>query len=234
MRWIVLFAMAVLPLSQGFAQSQNWLLDKLPQDAVAQGVVAQEADMAGRKALKIELTPQVVRSGPGRGGYGDEPTYLALPIDFGNGTLEIDLYGKLNGQGADVARAFIGLVFRAAADRSSFEALYLRPTNGRKANPGKPRDQRAVQYFHYPDGKFDRLRKDFPYGRYEAGADIDQNEWITLRLEIQGASLKAFVNNKLELVVPDMKYGSGRRGQIGLWVDIGTEGYFSNLRISQP
>ena len=37
----------------------------------------------------------------------------------------------------------------------------------------------AVQYFAYPDWKFDRLREEFPDGRYEAGADIGPDEWIT-------------------------------------------------------
>ena len=70
------------------------------------------------------------------------------------------------------ARAFIGLALRTDADRRSFESVYFRPTNGRMLNPGAPRDKRAIRYFAYPDWKFDRLRRDFPDGRYESGADI--------------------------------------------------------------
>jgi hypothetical protein len=57
-----------------------------------------------------------------------------------------------------------------------------------------PRDQRAVQYFAYPDWKFDRLRQEYPDGRYEAGADIGPDEWITLRIDIDGTRLTAAVN----------------------------------------
>jgi hypothetical protein len=33
-------------------------------------------------------------------------------------------------------------------------------------------DKRAIQYFAYPDWKFDRLRKEYSDGRYESGTDI--------------------------------------------------------------
>jgi len=33
------------------------------------------------------------------------------------------------------------------------------------------------------------------------------------------------------LTVEDLKLGPAARGAVGLWVDIGTEGYFANLRI---
>jgi hypothetical protein len=39
-------------------------------------------------------------------------------------------------------------------------------------HPPSPRDQRAIQYFAYPDWKLDRLREQYPDGNYEAGADI--------------------------------------------------------------
>jgi hypothetical protein len=41
-----------------------------------------------------------------------------------------------------------------------------------EVQPTEPSGQRAVQYFAYPDWKFDRLREEFPDGRFEAGADI--------------------------------------------------------------
>jgi hypothetical protein len=213
-------------------QAQDFPLDALPPGAVARDVVASAAHIGSRKAVRIELSEEALRPGLlGRLRYVDEPTYLALPIDFTNGTIKVDLYGKLNGKGSRDARAFIGIAFRTGPDHQNFEAVYFRPTNGRKAQPGSPRDKRAVQYFSYPDWKFDRLRKDFPDGRYESGADITDNEWFAARLEIEGARVKVYVNDKLELVVNDMRLGAARQGGIGLWVDIGTEGYFSNLQV---
>ncbi len=214
------------------ALAQNFPLEALPAGAAAHDVVASTAQIGSRKAVRIELSEEALRpSLLGRLRYVDEPTHLALPIDFKDGIIKVDLFGKLNGKGSPEARTFIGIAFRTSPDHKSFEAVYFRPTNGRKAQPGSPRDKRAVQYFSYPDWKFDRLRKDFPDGRYESGADIIDNEWFTARLEIEGASVKVYVNDKLELVVNDMRLGNARQGGIGLWVDIGTEGYFSNLQV---
>lgn len=35
------------------------------------------------------------------------------------------------------------------------------------------------------------------------------------------------------LIVNDLKLGSEISGDIGLWVDVGTDGYFSDLKIIQ-
>jgi hypothetical protein len=214
------------------AQAQTFALDALPAGATLQGVVASADEVGGRKALRVALSDEVVRAGFGPGGYGDEPTYLAIPADFGNGSIEVDLMGRLGPRAPRDSRAFIGVVFRTAADHKSFESIYLRPTNGRKRDPGAPRNVRAIQYFAYPDWKFDRLRRDFPDGRYESGADIADGEWIRLRLEVDGAVVRTFINDKPELVVSDLRLGATRRGALGLFVDIGTEGYFANLKIT--
>ncbi|PVE41195.1 hypothetical protein H663_018635, partial [Limnohabitans planktonicus II-D5] len=64
----------------------------------------------------------------------------------------------------------------------------------------------------------------------EAGAQIALNTWHTLRLDISGKKLRALVDGIEILTVDDLRLG-GKSGGIGLWVDDGTTGYFSNLRI---
>lgn len=76
--------------------------------------------------------------------------------------LLVDILSRLNGKGAADARAFAGIAYRITPGGDRFEAVYLRPLNGWKTNPPSPRDQRAVQYFAYPDWKFDRLRERVP------------------------------------------------------------------------
>jgi hypothetical protein len=93
------------------------------------------------------------------------PTFVILPITFINGTIEVDILSRLNGKGPADARAFAGLAYRIIDGGDHFEAVYLRPLNGRKTNPSNPRDQRAIQYFAYPDWPFDRLREMYPDGR---------------------------------------------------------------------
>jgi hypothetical protein len=94
------------------------------------------------------------------------------------------------------------------------------------------RRNRAVQYFSFPDFKFDRLRKEAP-GEYESYADMGLNEWITLRIEVAGRQAKLFLNDSRQpvLVVNDLKHGAGASGGIGLFVDVGTEGFFSELKV---
>jgi hypothetical protein len=75
------------------------------------------------------------------------------------------------------------------------------------------------------------LREEYPDGRYEAGADIAGNEWIAFKLDIDEDRLSIAVNGTQTLAVGETK-APPVIGSVGLWVDIGTEGYFSNLRIT--
>jgi hypothetical protein len=94
------------------------------------------------------------------------------------------------------------------------------------------RRSRSTQYFSYPDFKFDRLRNEAP-GKYESYADMRLNEWIQIKVEVQGENAKLYLNGNSRpvLAVNDLKHGADDSGGIGLWVDVGTEGYFTDLRI---
>ena len=126
------------------------------------------------------------------------------------------------------ARGFIGLAFHISGDDKAFESVYLRPSNGRSADSAMK--SHTVQYFAYPDHKFDRLRREAP-GIYESGADIGLNEWISLRLEITRDARRLYINDRKTPVLMVLKpLGMQTRGAIGLWVDIGTEGYFKDFK----
>lgn len=68
---------------------------------------------------------------------------------------------------------------------------------------------------------------------YESYADIGLNEWIKLKIEVQGVKAKLYVNESKQpvLVVNDLKHGADAAGEIGFWVDVGTEGYFTEMYI---
>jgi hypothetical protein len=229
---IVLFAAAiafiVIPASRAQAPS-SYDLRALPPGSTLHRVEATPAEYKGRKAIKVEMPDAAIEAQLGID--VDMPTFVRIPVDFRNGTIEVDILSRLNGKGPPDARAFIGLSYRITDPESHFETIYLRPLNGRKKNPPSPRDKRAVQYFAYPDWKFNRLRKEYPNGQYESGADIADDEWITLRLDINGTRVRVSVNGKDELALVDAK-GTPVTGGIGLWVGMGTEGYFSNLRVT--
>jgi hypothetical protein len=69
---------------------------------------------------------------------------------------------------------------------------------------------------------------------YESYADMGLNEWIKIKIEVHNEKAKLYLNENSQpvLVVNDLKHGAESSGGIGLWVDIGTDGYFTDLRIT--
>ena len=163
----------------------------------------------------------------------DLPTFVKIKgIDFKDGTIEIKVLSRLLKTAPASARGFIGVAFHIDSLNSKFEGIYLRPTNGRAED--QLRRNHSIQYFSYPDYDFDRLRKEAG-GVYESYADMGLNEWITMRIEVKGKQAKLFLNDNKQpsLIVNDLKLGDNVSGAIGLWVDIGTEGYFKDLKITK-
>ena len=161
----------------------------------------------------------------------DQPTYAKLnDIQFKNGILEVKILSKLMKNAPPFARGFIGLAFRINDNNTKFESIYIRPTNGRAED--QVRRNHSIQYFSYPDYDFERFRKEAPE-KYESYADMGLNEWITLRIEVDGTKARLFVNNAKQpsLIVNDLKHGGENSGSIGLWVGNYTEGYFKDLKV---
>ncbi len=163
----------------------------------------------------------------------DEPTFVKIKdVDFSNGIIEVKVLSRLLKNAPEFARGFIGIAFRINNSNTKYESFYLRPTNGR-AND-QVRRNHSIQYYSYPDYKFDRLRKESPE-RYEVYADMELNKWISMRIEVKDAQAKLFLDNNKQpsLIVTDLKHGANASGSIALWVDVGTEGYFKDLKITK-
>ncbi len=161
----------------------------------------------------------------------DEPTFVKIKgVDFRNGTIEVKVLSRLLKNAPEFARGFIGIAFRINDSNTKYESIYIRPANARADD--QVRRNHSIQYYSYPDYKFDRLRKEFPE-RYESYSDMEMNKWITLRIEVKDAQAKLFINKSKEpsLVVNDLKHGANVSGAIALWVEIGTEGFFRDLKI---
>lgn len=123
-------------------------------------------------------------------------------------------------------------MFRANTEDSEFESFYVRPTNGRSCTDAVRRAH-GCQYFSYPGYTFSYFRE---YGitRYEAETDTDLNEWITLKAVIEDECAEFYLDQNPEpvLVVKDLKHGIGGKGSVGVFVDIGTEAFVSELKVS--
>ena len=59
------------------------------------------------------------------------------------------------------------------------------------------------------------------------------NQWIKLKIVVKGRQAQLFINETKQpsLIVNDLKHGAASSGAIGLWVDVGTEGFFADLKI---
>ncbi|SFE83407.1 LamG domain-containing protein [Spirosoma endophyticum] len=191
-------------------------------------------ELDGEEVLKVERDLEVLPFDEKHlGATVNGPLYTRLKnSDFENGTIEVKVLSRIqkNTPYRD-SWGFIGLAFRINSDNSAFESMYIRPKVGRVKNP-VVRNQ-AIQYYSYPNYKMDNIGRS-PGGPFEASADIGLDEWITLRIEVEGQQASLYINDKKEpsLSIKQLK-GNLKSGAVGLWVDIGTEGYFKDLRITK-
>lgn len=208
----------------------------ISESAYSQKIILEESNLVPIKVfmqfvnLKGEKVVRVIKDSTVK--EADAPTFIKIKnTNFKNGSIEVEVLSRLLPTAAPTDRGFIGLAFRIDDTNSKFESIYIRPTNGRAED--QVRRNHSIQYFSYPGFKYERLRKENPE-KYESYADMTLDEWITLKIEVKGNQAKLFLNKNTypSLIVNDLKHGSDAIGAVGLFVDVGTEGYFRNLKIS--
>ncbi len=120
-------------------------------------------------------------------------------------------------------------LFRFQSD-GHHEYIYLRPTNGRADD--QIRRNHSVQYSSFPDFDFGRLRHETPE-KYESYVDLQPGVWTKYKIEVEGRKARLYVHGAEQpcLIVNDLRL-EPRDGGVALWVGPGTEGYFSNLKIT--
>jgi hypothetical protein len=218
--------------SLGFSEEQtfSYSIETLPGIHLHK-VSGTSVVFLNRKALKVELLPEITMGKFGVD-YIDRDTLAVIPgtEGFRNGTIEVDVVGKLSPSAPPYARGFLGIAFRIAKDISQFEALYVRPTNARADD--QVRRNHTLQYFSFPDYPYSRFRQEAPE-RYESYADLNMDDWTHLRIEVEDGKARLYINDAQQpaLIVNDLKLGRDKPGAVGLWTEIGTVAYFSNLKI---
>ncbi|MEP7364473.1 MAG: hypothetical protein ABI972_14555 [Acidobacteriota bacterium] len=152
-------------------------------------------------------------------------------VEFGNGTIEVDLTGE-PGPGAEGgARGFVGVAFRVQPNRETYDCFYVRPTNGRADE--QERRNHSVQYIQHPAFPWFKLRAETP-SKYEAYADMMPAEWIHLKIDVDGEKAKIYVNKATQptLLVNDVKSGASGKGAVALWIEGTTIAHYANLKIT--
>lgn len=181
-------------------------------------------ELQGKEVIKVIKSPNIEEV--------DQATFVKIKsTNFQNGTIEVSVLSRLLPDAPELARGFIGVAFRINKDNTKFENIYIRPTNARAHD--QVRRNHSIQYFSFPDFPFMRTRKETPE-KYESYADMALNEWIKLKIIVEASKALLYINDATQpsLIVNDLKHGADSSGAIGLWVDIGTEGYFADLKIT--
>lgn len=222
-------AVLILLASSLYGQEFKWE----NQSFIAINSTAKVVELDGSKVL--EVTRDLIKSPFDINNIEnsvDGPTFVKLTnTDIENGIIEVKMLSKIQANSPfPQARGFIGLAYRIDEANTMFENIYLRPSNG-KVNDQLRRNH-TVQYFAYPGYTFSRLRKE-ANGLYETYADIDLNEWIDVRIEFQGAKVALYLNNqKSPNFIVNKMLGKSTHGSIGLWVEVGTIGYFKDFKLT--
>jgi hypothetical protein len=215
------WAMGVALLGVGFSAQERVISPDLAQinDSKTWTVINAEANTSEEDGKRVvHLSPK------GHGGPGSAiGMALVEGVEFGQGTIDIDLKGKGKSQAS-----FVGVAF-GAADEKTFEAVYFRPFNFMR--PGKGFRAHAVQYVSWPAHTWEKLRKETP-GVYESTIKPvpDPAGWFHARINVTRNKVSVFVNDAPEpcLVVDRLSDREG--GRVGLWVD-SRDGAFANLKI---
>lgn len=193
-------------------------------------VAAEPAVLQGKKGVRLTLSEDTLRATPPQGLADIEQLAVIDGLDFASGVIEAEIAGALAPNAGEGARGFVGIAFRLRNDMKTYDAFYLRPTNGRAED--QERRNHAAQYISHPDWPWSRLRKETP-SRYESYVDLVPGVWTKVRIEVRGDRARLYLHGHEQptLIVNDVKTGADGKGAVALWVGPGTVAHFRNLTV---
>jgi hypothetical protein len=202
-------------------------------------VSAEPATLQGKKGIRVRMSEAAQRQLASKtpqelAAMGGPVEQLAVVegLEFDNGVIEAEIAGAPMSEAFAGARGFVGLACRLQNDMRTYDAFYLRPTNGRADD--QVRRNHSAQYISHPDWPWSRLRKETPE-KYESYVDLVPGEWTKVRIEVRGTQARRFVHDQPQptVIVTDVKTGATAKGAIALWLDTGTEAHFRNLTVTR-
>jgi hypothetical protein len=218
---LVTSAMFLLP-ETATAQAKQFALESI-QGLRLHNVSAEPATLQGKKGLRLTLQS---------GAQADvEQLAVIEGLVFSSGVIEAEVAGAPAPGAGEGARGFIGVAFRLQDDNKTYDAFYLRPTNGRAED--QERRNHAAQYISQPEWPWPRLRKETP-SKYEAYVDLMPGIWTKIKIEVRADRARLYVhdNEQPTLIVNDVKTGATGKGSVALWVGPGTVAHFRNLSVT--
>jgi hypothetical protein len=204
------------------AQAKQYALEST-QGLQLHNVSAGPATLQGKKGLVLTLQA---------GAQADvEQLAVIEGLVFSSGVIEAELAGAPAPGAGEGARGFVGVAFRLQEDKKTYDAFYLRPTNGRADD--QERRNHAVQYVSQPEWPWPRLRKETP-SKYEAYVDLQPGVWTKIKIDVRADRARLYVhdNEQPTLIVNDVKSGATGKGSVALWLGPGTVAHFRNLSVT--
>jgi hypothetical protein len=215
----------VLPCTVSSQQGKSYPLETAAGLRV-QNVVAEPATLEGKKGVRVSFGTMAPEQQ-----VQVEPLAVIEGVEFSSGTIEAEIAGMPAPGAVGGARGFVGIAFRLQPDMKTYDAFYLRPTNGRADD--QERRNHATQYISHPDWTWSRLRQETP-SKYESYVDVVPNVWTRIKIEVAGDKARLYVNDNPQpvLIVNDVKSGAAARGGVALWIGPGTIAHFRNVRVT--
>jgi len=215
----------VLPCTVSSQQAKSYPLETAAGLRV-QNVVAEPATLEGKKGVRVSFGTMAPEQQ-----VQVEPLAVIEGVEFSSGTIEAEIAGMPAPGAVGGARGFVGIAFRLQPDMKTYDAFYLRPTNGRADD--QERRNHATQYISHPDWTWSRLRQETP-SKYESYVDVVPNVWTRIKIEVAGDKARLYVNDNPQpvLIVNDVKSGAAARGGVALWIGPGTIAHFRNVRVT--
>jgi hypothetical protein len=192
---------------------------------------AEPATLLGKTGLRVTVSDDALRqSTPADGELN--PLVVIDGLDFSNGVIEAEIAGAPGPGAGEGARGFVGIAFRMQKDMRTYDAFYLRPTNGRAED--QVRRNHSAQYISNPAWPWPRLRKESPE-KYEAYVDLEPGVWTKVKIEVRGEQARLYVHDQQQptLIVNDVKSGAQGTGAVAFWVGPGTIAHFRNVTIGR-
>src|SRR5919109_4631736 len=191
-RFVLLAAGIAMTSRDALGQTKRFALTSA-QELQLHNAVVEPATLAGRKGLRVTPVP----------GTADGDCLVVVDgIDFSNGVIAAEIAGAPGAEAIQGARGFLGIAFRVQPDLKTYDAFYLRPTNGRAED--QERRNHATQYISLPAWTWSRLRRETP-SKYETYVDLIPDEWTKIRIEVRGDRARLYVHDQQQptLIVND-------------------------------
>ena len=224
-RFVLVLAAVLLVAERVASQVKQYPLQST-DNLVLHNVAASPATLQGKSGLRLTISDAAKRQ------QGEvEQLATIKELEFSNGVIEVELAGAPAPDAPEGARGFVGIAFRLQPDNKTYDAFYIRPTNGRADD--QERRNHSAQYISHPAWTWSRLRKETP-SKYESYVDLVPGAWTTIKIEVRGTVARLFVHDNVQptLIVNDVKSGPQAKGAVALWLDAGTVAHFRNLRIT--